>query len=70
MKEIKNAVKEQFLHIIERQTILVMFTPKEIWIQFDTISDEIKQQTYALLREIVRKDYLTEVISSNGKKYY
>ena len=70
MKEIKNAVKEQFLHVIERQTILVMFTPKDIWIQFDTISDEIKQQTYALLRELVRQDYLTEVISSNGKKYY
>lgn len=70
MKEIKNAVKEQFLRIVERETVLVMFTPKEIWTQFDTISDKIKQQTYALLRELVRHEYLTEVICPDGKKYY
>ncbi|WP_218208859.1 hypothetical protein [Acinetobacter sp. F9] len=70
MKEIKNAVKDQFLLVMERQTVLVMFTPKEIWSQFDTISDQIKQQTYALLKELVKHEYLTEIFCPSGKKYY
>jgi hypothetical protein len=70
MKEIKNSVKEKFLLILERQTILVMFTPKEIWSQFDIISGQIKQQTYALIRELVKNNYLTEKTYPNGKKYY
>lgn len=70
MKEIKNPVKEQFILVMERQTVLVMFTPKEIWTQFDTISDQIKQQTYALLKELVKHEYLTEIFCPNGKKYY
>ena len=70
MKEIKNAVKDQFLLVMERQTVLIMFTPKEIWSQFDTISDQIKQQTYVLLKELVKHEYLTEIFCPNGKKYY
>ncbi|WP_180060788.1 hypothetical protein [Acinetobacter sp. YH12124] len=70
MKEIKNVVKEQFLLILERQTVLVMFTPKEIWSQFDMISEQVKLQTYALIRQLVKHNYLTEKTCSNGKKLY
>ncbi|WP_180174866.1 hypothetical protein [Acinetobacter sp. YH01022] len=70
MKEIKNAVKKQFLHIVERQTILVMFTPKEIWTQFDIVSDQVKQQTYLLIQDLVKHGYLTKITGLNGKKYY
>ena len=70
MKEIKNLVKENFLLVLERKTILVMFTPKEIWSQFDIISEQIKQQTYVLIRELVKHNYLTEEKHPNGRKYY
>lgn len=70
MKEIKSVVKEQFLHVIERQTILVMFTPKDIWTQFDTISDQVKQQTYILIQDLVKHGYLKKTTDHDGKKYY
>lgn len=70
MKEIKSPLKEKFLLVIEQDTLLTMFRPKYIWSQFESISDQIKQQTYALIKELVFQGYLTEVQCHNGIRYY
>lgn len=70
MKEIKSPLKENFLLILEKETLLVMFKPKDIWSQFVSISDQIKRQTYVLLRELVNHGYLEEIIDITGMRYY
>ena len=70
MKEIKSNLKENFFLIIEKETLLTMFQPKDIWSQFESISDQMKKQTYSLIRELVLHGYLEEVHDTTGKKYY
>ncbi len=70
MIEIKHPLKEQFLVVIENDTLLFLFKPKDLWIRFEGAPDSLKWQTYSLIKQLLKFGYLRKEYDAEGNQFY
>lgn len=70
MKEINHPLKEKFIRIIEEEKVLIFSSPKDIWSQFESISDQTRRQTYSLIKELQTHGYLEKRYDAEDNVYY
>ncbi|TCM67487.1 hypothetical protein EC844_1081 [Acinetobacter calcoaceticus] len=69
MNEFNHPFKEDFLKIVENDPLMFAFKPKRIWQEINPNSDSIQQQTYSLIKELVKYEYLFIYYEDNEKLY-
>lgn len=70
MDEIKHCLKPQFLLLIENEVLISWYKPKDLWIRFKNQSNEIKWQTYSLIKQLEKFGYIRKNYDESGKLYY
>lgn len=69
MNEFNHPLKEDFLKIVENDPLMFAFKPKRIWQEINLNSCSIQQQTYSLIKELVKYEYLIIHYEDNEKLY-
>ena len=69
MNEFNHPLKEDFLKIVENYPLMFAFKPKRIWQEINPNSYSIQQQTYSLIKELVKYEYLIIYYEDNEKLY-